>query len=120
MEEDNDNNGGAGQGQGQGQGPQPPHAVVREAQAYLERLAMSCENRAVPTDGERAEVRGWVRAPSPKSLGPGPDRTNIYTNTLPMSQHAPSGGWAGPMTAAEISRLYRELLRLREDGGPGA
>ena len=40
--------------------PAAASGVVREAQAFLERLALSCENRAVPAEGERAEVSQWL------------------------------------------------------------
>lgn len=120
---------GQGQGQqGQGHPAAAGHAVVREAQAFLERLALSCENRAVPAEGERAEVREcvgsgrwrWCRFMHSLSHSHSVSHTYSHANAHPRyAQHVPSGGWAGPMTAAEISRLYRELLRLREDG-PGA
>lgn len=47
----------------------------------------------------------------------GSAHTHIILYTPYNTQHGASR-WSGPMTAAEVSRLYRELLRLR-DGGPG-
>lgn len=104
-------------------------AVVREAQAFFEKLALHLENRAVPAEGERAEVRrfglvsrevAWMRRRIGKEGGRfGSAHTDIILYTPYNTQHGASGRWSGPMTAAEVSRLYRELLRLR-DGGPGA
>jgi hypothetical protein len=69
--------------------------VVREAQAFLERLALSCENRAVPAEGERAEVSARVSVGINKCMALTHSHLLTQTTTRYSTPRRGAGG-AGP------------------------
>ncbi len=107
--------------------------VIDDVVAFLEKLAMNCEDRCAPqregrgySDEEKEEEdeedevdkhNGVSGHADGKSKHRGRDQRR---GRPPPPTASPSFPTGGPMTAGELSRLYRELLRLREeDGGPG-
>jgi hypothetical protein len=86
--------------------------------SLVDELVGECDSRATPMEGDTVEVRERATSGALGLFGTF-EMTKLVVITPLSYFHAHQGSLGdGPMKPGEISKLYRELIRLRDDG-PG-